>query len=95
MMKKTYILNDKEFVCVITPVFSTCVEVTVKTARRTFGHKCLRTIGSGNFNPNAFGSIDAGVLKVINKVLEDKEREERAIKKWKEFEKTLDKPYII
>lgn len=94
-MKKSYILNNKEFECVIKPVFSTCVEVTVKTSSRVFGHKCLRTVGSGNFDPNAFGSIDAGVIKVINKVLEKEEREERAIKKWKEFEKTLDKPYII
>lgn len=94
-MKKTYILNNKEFKCVIIPVFSNCVEVTVKTTYQFLGRKQFRTIGSGNFDPNAFGSIDAGVLKVINKVLEEKTREERAIKKWKNFEKTLDKPYIM
>lgn len=94
-MKKIYILNNKEFKCVITPVFSNCVEVIVKIALEFFGRKYWRIIGSGTFDPNAFGSIDAGVLKVINKVLEEKEREERAIKKWKNFEKTLDKPYIM
>lgn len=94
-MRKIYIINGKEFECVVSSVCSTYVEVTVKTVRQAFGCKCLRTIGSGSFNPDAFGSIDAGVVKVITKVLASEEREERAIKKWKEFEKTLDKPYIV
>lgn len=94
-MRKTYIINSREFECIISSVCSTCVEVTVKTVRQVFGRKCLRTIGSGNFDPNAFGSIDKGVVSVIEKVTEKEEKEYRAIKKWKEFEKTLDKPYIV
>jgi hypothetical protein len=94
-MKKTYIINDREFECIVSSTFNTCAEVTVKTVRKFLGRKCLKTFGYGSFNPRQFGSIDKGVVSVIQKLIDEKDREEREIKKWKNFEKTLDKPYIM
>jgi hypothetical protein len=94
-MKKIYIINDREFECIVSSTFNTCAEVTVKTVQKFLGRKCLKTFGYGSFNPRQFGSIDKGVVSVIQKLIDKEEREEREIKKWKNFEKTLDKPYIM
>ena len=94
-MKKTYIINGREFECVVTPTFNTCVEVKVKTVREFLGRKCLKLFGSGSFNPRQFGSIDKGVVSVIQKLISKEDIEKKEINKWKEFEKTLDKPYIM
>lgn len=94
-MKKTYIINGREFECVVSSTFNTCVEVNVKTVREFLGRKCLKSFGYGSFNPRQFGSIDQGIVSVIQKLINEEDKEERIIKKWKEFEKTLDKPYIV
>lgn len=94
-MKKTYIINDREFECIVSSTFNNCAEVTVKTVQKFLGRKCLKTFGYGSFNPRQFGSIDKGVVSVIQKLIDKEEREEREIKKWENFKKTLDKPYIM
>ena len=94
-MKKTYIIDGREFECIVSPVFNTCVEVKVKTVGEFLNRKCLHSFGSGSFNPHQFVSIDKGVVSVIQKLISKEEREKRTTNKWKEFEKTLDKPYIV
>lgn len=94
-MRKTYIINGREFECVVSPTFNTCVEVKVKTVREFLGRKCLQSFGFGSFNPHQFGSIDKGVVSVIQKLINKEDKERIATNKWKEFEKTLDKPYIV
>ena len=95
MAKKTYIIDDREFECVVTPTFNSCVEVKVKTVGSFLGRKSLHYFGDGSFNPRQFGSIDKGVVSIIKKLTDQEEREEKEKNKWKEFEKTLDKPYIV
>lgn len=94
-MRKTYIINGREFECIVFPTFNTCVEVEVKTIREFLGRKCLKSFGSGNFNPRQFDSIDKGIVSVIQKLINEEDKKKMAIKKWEEFEKSLDKPYII
>ena len=94
-MRKTYIINGREFECIVSSTFNTCVEVNVKTVREFLGRKCLKSFGYGSFNPRQFGSIDKGVVSVIQKLIKEEDREKIATNKWKEFEKSLDKPYIV
>jgi hypothetical protein len=94
-MKKTYIINGREFECVVSPTFHNCVEVKIKTVQEFLGRRSLKLFGNGSFNPRQFGSIDKGIVSVIQKLINEENKEERMIKKWEEFEKSLDKPYIV
>ena len=91
-MKKTYVIDDIYYLCKINSCFN-YAEVTMYEEIPTFPF--AKRIGYSTFDVNAVGSIDQGVINCLKKQIEKIQRENRNYKKWKEFEKTLDKPYIV
>lgn len=91
-MKKIYIIDGVHYLC---KVNSCCnlVEVTMYEEKATFPF--AKRIGYKNFEIDAFASIDLGVVHCLKKQIAKLERENRNYKKWKDFEKSLDKPYEV
>jgi hypothetical protein len=91
-MKKTYVIGDTAYSCKIAPYFN-LVEVTMYEKTLTFPYR--KKIGFRTFDIDAFASIDLGVVHCLQKTIAEMEKENRNYKKWKNFEKSLDNPYIV
>ena len=67
--------------------------MTIYEKKTTFPF--VKRIGYRTFDIDAFASIDLGVVHFLKKQITELERENRNYNKWKNFEKSLDKPYEV
>lgn len=91
-MKKIYIVDGVYYLCKVGSCFNK-VEVTMYEEKATFPF--AKRIGYRTFDIDAFASIDLGVVHCLKKQLDELKRENRNYNKWKNFEKSLDKPYEV
>lgn len=92
-MKKIVNYQGKQFICYVGSSFSGIVDVTVWERKRPqwliFKDSYC---GSASFILDEEDSIENCVSRAIRRTLADKEKENKLYEKWKNFEKTLDKP---
>ena len=98
-MKVTVINNDKMFDIYVSSIGCAMAEVSIyeviRPNRKTFFRTKFFPFYTGVFFVNEFDTIMEGALSVLEKGYKEKNREEKIIEKWKNFEKTIDKPIVL
>lgn len=98
-MKTTVTYNNKTFDIYVCPDGCAMAEVSIyeviRPNRKTFFRTKFFPFKSGWFFLDDYETIMEGALKVLEKGFAEKHREEKIIEKWKEFEKTIDKPIVL
>jgi hypothetical protein len=98
-MKFTVINNDKMFDIYVSSLGYAMVDVSiyevVRPNRKIFFRTKFFPFHTGSFFATDFDTIMEGALSVLEKGYKEKNREEKLIEKWKNFEKSIDKPIIL
>ena len=98
-MKTTVTYNNKMFDIYVNSIGCAMAEVSIyeviRPNRKTFFRTKFFSFHTGCFFVDDFNTIMEGALSVLEKGFKEKNREEKIIEKWKEFEKTIDKPIVL
>ena len=91
--------NDKMFDIYVNSIGCAMAEVSIYEVIRPNRKRFFRTkffpFHTGGFFVDDFDTITEGALSVLEKGYERKNEEEKIIEKWKNFEKTIDKPITL
>ena len=98
-MKTTVTYNNKMFDIYVNSIGCAMAEVSIyeviRPNRKTFFRTKFFPFHTGCFFVDDFDTITEGALSVLEKGFKERNREEKIIEKWKEFEKTIDKPIVL
>ena len=98
-MKTTVTYNNKMFDIYVNSIGCAMAEVSIyeviRPNRKTFFRTKFFPFHTGGFFVSDFDTITEGALSVLEKGFKEKDREEKIMEKWKNFEKTIDKTIIL
>ena len=98
-MKVTITNNNKMFDIYVNSIGCAMAEVSIyeviRPNRKVFFRTKFFPFHTGSFFVNDFDTIMEGALSVLEKGYKEKNREEKIVEKWKNFEKTIDKPIVL
>lgn len=92
-MKKTYVMNDRTFEISVEQDFGPFYSIEIREVKYPNRRFFKKEFFSDDYcrNINDFETVDEMLLDALKHKFEIEERKEKEMKKWKDFEKSLDR----